>query len=130
MVCLLLVGLKSPRSAVLVLLPVLLAVILTMGLLVLLGELLTLFHLVALMLVVGIGIDYSLFFSRKETSEEDARRTFHALVVCAISTTTVFAILSSSEIPVLSAIGLTTSIGVVVSFVAAMAFARQPGIEA
>ncbi len=130
MICLLLVGLKSIRSVVLVLLPVLLAVILTMALLVLLGELLTLFHLVALMLVVGIGIDYSLFFGRKEVNDEDARRTFHALVVCTVSTATVFAILSSSEIPVLSAIGLTTSIGVVASFVSAMVFAaRQPGIE-
>jgi len=125
MLLLLLISLKSLRSALLVLLPVLLAVTLTAGLLVLLGEMLTIFHLVALMLVVGIGIDYSLFFSRQEMSEEDARRTFHALVVCAISTATVFTILASSEIPVLSAIGLTTAIGVVGSFVASMLFARQ-----
>jgi len=125
MVLLLLISLKSLRSALLVLLPVLLAVTLTASLLVLLGEMLTIFHLVALMLVVGIGIDYSLFFNRQEVSEEDARRTFYALVVCAISTTTVFTILASSEIPVLSAIGLTTAMGVVGSFVASMLFARQ-----
>ncbi len=125
MVCLLLIGLKSIRSALLVLLPVLLAVTLTIALLLLLGEMLTIFHLVALILVVGIGIDYSLFFGRQEASEEESRRTFHALVVCATSTTTAFAILATSEIPVLSAIGLTTAIGVVGSFVAAMVFARQ-----
>ncbi len=125
MICLLLVGLKSIRSAILVMLPVLLAVTLTIALLVLLGKMLTIFHLVALMLVMGIGIDYSLFFGRQEANEEERWRTFHALVVCAISTTTVFAILARSEIPVLSAIGLTTAIGVVGSFVAAMVFARQ-----
>ena len=125
MVLLLSVSLKSGRSALLILLPVLLAVTLTVALLVLLGEMLTIFHLVALMLVVGIGIDYSLFFSRQEASEEDGRRTFHALTVCAISTATVFAILAGSEIPVLSAIGLTTAIGVVGSFMASMIFARH-----
>ena len=125
MLLLLSISLKSGRSALLVLLPVLLAVTLTVGLLVLLGEMLTIFHLVALMLVVGIGIDYSLFFSRQEVSEEDSRRTFHALAVCAVSTATVFTILASSEIPVLSAIGLTTAMGVVVCFIASMVFARQ-----
>ncbi|MFC1602103.1 MMPL family transporter [Pseudomonadota bacterium] len=127
MVLLLSISLQSGRSALLVLLPVMLAVTLTVGLLVLLGEMLTIFHLVALMLVVGIGIDYSLFFSRQELSEEDGRRTFHALAVCAISTATVFTILASSEIPVLRAIGLTTAIGVVGSFIASMLLARQFG---
>jgi predicted exporter len=87
---------------------------------------LTIFHLVALMLVVGIGIDYSLFFSRQEASTEDSRRTFHALAVCALSTSSVFAILASSAIPVLNAIGLTTAIGVIVSFLAAMVLSSQP----
>jgi len=127
MLLLLSISLKSGRSALLVLLPVLLAVTSTVGLLVLLGEMLTIFHLVALMLVVGIGIDYSLFFNRQEMSKEDGQRTFHALVVCAISTATVFTILASSEIPVLHAIGLTTAIGVVGSFIASMLLARQFG---
>jgi len=125
MMGLLLLGLKSLRSALQVLLPVLLAVTLTVGLLVFMGVALSIFHLVALMLVAGIGIDYSLFFNRKEVSEEDDQRTFHALVVCAVSTTVVFTILACSEIPVLNAIGLTTAIGVVGSFVASMVFARQ-----
>ena len=122
---LLLLGLKSVRQTLLVLLPVVLAVTLTISLLVLLGQKLSIFHLVALMLVVGIGIDYSLFFSRKEASDEDEWRTFHALVVCALSTSTVFSILASSEVPVLNAIGLTTAIGVVMSFLASMLLARQ-----
>ena len=125
MFCLLLIGLKSVRSALLILLPVLLAVTLTIGLLVMLGEKLSIFHLVALMLVAGIGIDYSLFFGRQEASEEESRRTFHALIVCAISTSTVFTILASSEIPVLNAIGLTTAIGVVGCFIASMLLSRQ-----
>jgi len=122
---LLLLGLKSLRATVLVMLPVFIAITLTVALLVLLGQKLTIFHLVALMLVVGIGIDYSLFFSRQEVSTEDSRRTFHALAVCTLSTSSVFTILASSAIPVLNAIGLTTAIGVIVSFLAAMVLSRR-----
>ncbi len=128
MTLLLLMGLKSVRSVLKVLLPVLLAVTLTVALLVLMGVALSIFHLVALMLVAGIGMDYSLFFNRQEVSEEDGRRTFHALVVCAVSTTVVFTILAQSEIPVLSAIGLTTAVGIVGSFVASMLLARQSAV--
>lgn len=124
MTALLLFGLKSFRSTVLVLLPVLLAVSLTIAMLALLGEKLTIFHLVALMLVVGIGIDYSLFFGRREENAEDDRRTLHALMVCAISTSTVFLILSSSEIQVLNAIGQTVALGVVASFISCMMLSR------
>jgi len=86
------------------------------------GHLLSLFHLIALLLVMGIGIDYSLFFNRQEVDEEDRQRTLHSLLVCAISTVMVFGILASSEIPVLKAIGLTVSIGVFFSFLAAAFF--------
>ncbi len=125
MTLLLLVGLRSPSTTLRVLLPVLLAITLTVALLVFLGQKLTIFHLVALMLVVGIGIDYALFFSRKEASHEDEWRTFHALVVCALSTSTVFTILASSEVPVLNAIGMTTAIGIVISFITSMVLSRR-----
>ncbi|TFH46971.1 MAG: hypothetical protein E4H01_09080, partial [Lysobacterales bacterium] len=57
-------GLRSARRTLLVLLPGLVAVAIDVALLRMIGERLSLFHLVSLLLVVGISIDYGLFFSR------------------------------------------------------------------
>jgi predicted exporter len=104
-------GLRSWKQVLRVVLPVAAAIALSVASLHLLGERLTLFHLTALLLVLGIGIDYSLFFSRPGDADE-RRRTGHALLVCAISTLTVFGILALSSLPVLHAIGLTVFFGV------------------
>jgi len=108
-------GLRDPRRVLQVLLPVATAIAVSVAALHLLGERLSLFHLTALLLVLGIGIDYSLFFSRPEAPAE-RRRTGHALWVCAISTLTVFGILAFSSLPVLHAIGLTVLLGVLGSY--------------
>lgn len=105
------VSVRSLRRMVQVVLPLAAALSTTVALLHLLGERLTLFHLTSLLLVAGIGIDYNLFFSRGDAVRERAR-TFHALGVCAISTSVVFAILAISRLPVLHAIGLTVLLGV------------------
>ena len=62
------------------------------------GELLSLFHLVSLLLVVGISIDYGLFFSRGDTDAGMRGRTFHGLMVCMLSTVSVFGILATSRL--------------------------------
>ena len=53
----------------------------------------------------------------------------HALLVCAVSTVTVFGLLASSPIPVLHSIGITVSIGVPLCFLLALAAARSRGFE-
>jgi len=111
-------GLRSAAAALRVLLPILLATGLTAVLLGLIGERLSLFHLIALLLSAGIGIDYSLFFHRREAGRLS---TLHALLVCAVSTFTVFAILASSPVPVLHSIGITVTIGVPLCFLLALA---------
>ena len=59
-------GLRSVPAAFRVILPILIAIGLTSTLLGAMGEWLSLFHLIALLLTAGIGIDYSLFFHRCE----------------------------------------------------------------
>lgn len=125
-------GLRSMGRTARVLLPGLLAVAVDVAVLRLLGERLSLFHLVSMLLVVGISIDYSLFFSRDDRDPGMRGRTFHGLAVCALSTVSVFAILATSELPVLEAIGTTVAVGVAASFLAALALAppapeRGPG---
>lgn len=118
------VGLRSWRRVAAALLPVLLALVVVVATLLALGERLSLFHLVSLLLVLGIGVDYGLFFSRPGTDPAARRRTLHALLVCCGSALTVFILLSTSALPALHAIGLTVSLGVVASFVAALTLAR------
>lgn len=82
---------------------------------------LNLLHLLALILVAGIGIDYALFFTRvlgSETVDKYERAaTLHALLVCLFSSTSVFFLLAISEIKVLASIGMVVSVGVVLAFV-------------
>jgi predicted exporter len=117
-------GLRSWRRVTAALLPVGLALIFTVAALLALGERLSLFHLVSLLLVLGIGVDYGLFFSRPGADPALRRRTLHALLVCCGSALMVFGMLSLSALPALRAIGLTVSLGVAASFIAALAAAR------
>jgi predicted exporter len=75
------------------------------------GESLSLFHVATFLLVIGLGLDYALFFNRLEGSEEERRRTFYGLLVCSTTTILVFGVLATSSIPVLHAIGLTAALG-------------------
>lgn len=86
----------------------------------LLGSL-SLFDLVALTLVAGLGLDYALFFSRPERRQREYRATLHALGVCILSTVAVFGLLSLSTIPVLHGIGVSVTTGVCVTFFLAWA---------
>jgi predicted exporter len=117
-------GLGSLVRVAAVLLPVLLAISLDLAVLSWAGERLSLFHLVSLLLVLGIGIDYSLFFSRPDVESEVRRRTLHAVLVCSGSTLAVFGMLAFSRVPVLEAIGRTVSMGVLASFWMSWALAR------
>lgn len=85
---------------------------------------LSLFHLVALVLAAGLGLDYALFFEHAADDPAEQRRTLHAVIVCSLSTWFVFALLATSSVPVLRAIGVTVAIGVVCNFVLALALTR------
>jgi predicted exporter len=67
-------------------------------------------HLVALLLVLGLGLDYALFLSRTEPGEARAW-TRKGVLACAASTTLAFGILAGSSIPVLAYLGLTVAAG-------------------
>lgn len=118
-------GLRAWPRVLAVLLPVALAMLLTVTVLLGSGERLSLFHLISLLLVLGLGIDYSLFFSRPEAELTARQRTLHAVLVCSSSTLIVFGMLALSTLPVLSAIGKTVAIGVLASFIMALILARQ-----
>ncbi len=117
-------GLRAWYATLVALVPVVIALVLTVAALLALGERLSLFHLVSLLLVLGIGVDYGLFFSRPLADTVMRRHTLHALLVCCGSALTVFGMLALSELPALRAIGLTVSLGVAASFSTALVITR------
>jgi predicted exporter len=119
-------ALRDLKRVYRVLAPMAVTTVVVIALLQLSGTSLSLFHLIALMLAAGLGLDYALFFEHAADDPLEQRRTLHAVIVCSLSTLMVFALLATSTIPVLRAIGLTVSLGVVSNFVLALLLARQP----
>jgi predicted exporter len=124
-------ALRQPRRVLRVLAPMALTTLLILAVLRGFGVELNLFHLVALILAAGLGLDYGLFFEHAGDNREEQLRTLHAVIVCSLTTLLVFVLLGLSSIPVLRAIGSTVAIGVFGNFVLALLIARQPvAIEA
>lgn len=95
-----------------VLAPTALASVATLAVLGIAGQSLQLFHVLALMLVLGVGVDYGIFLQ-----EHGARRdptAWLAVVLSALSTLLSFGLLSLSNTPALRAFGLTMLIGTTV----------------
>ena len=119
-------SLRHPLRVWRVLLPMALTTLLILAVLRGAGVELNLFHLVALILAAGLGLDYALFFDHAGDDRADQLRTLHALIVCSLMTLLVFSLLAWSSIPVLRAIGITVALGVVGNFVLALLVSRQP----
>jgi len=113
-------ALRSGIRAVRVLTPMLLTSLLTVAILHAAGVPLSLFHVIALVLAAGLGLDYGLFFERSAHDPSGQRRTLHALLVCAAAALVVFSVLASSALPVLQSIGVTVVMGVIGNFVLAL----------
>ena len=115
---------KAPARVAWVVLTVLASLTFTTMTAALLHSGLTIIHIVALLLVMGLGLDYALFLSRTEGRDEQLSSR-HAVAACAITTTVTFGILAGSSIPVLKFIGLTVAIGSASSFVLALFGSRM-----
>jgi predicted exporter len=120
------VALRDTRRVRRVLAPMALTTLLVLASLHVGGVAMNLFHLIALVLAAGLGLDYALFFERAADDPAEQRRTLHAVLVCSLSTLMVFALLALSSLPVLRAIGVTVSLGVVSNFVLALLLTRPP----
>ena len=105
------IGLKSFLQVWRILAPIFAGLVVVTGILNLSGESLSLFHVATVLLVIGLGLDYALFFNRAEDHGEERRRTVFGLLVCSATTILVFGVLACSTIPVLHAIGLTAACG-------------------
>jgi predicted exporter len=119
-------GVRSIPATLRLLTPVLGAVLLTAGTLVAVGEKLTVFHLVSLLLVVGVGLNYALFFGRRHASAAERDLTLLSVSVAGLATLCAASALALTGTPVLKAIGVTTGLGAVFAFVVSAAWAPSP----
>jgi predicted exporter len=122
---LLLATLRSLRRSWEVLAPLAAAVIVTTAILLATGSRLNIFHLVALLLVIGVGSNYTLFFERRNMANASPERTVTSLLLCNLSTVIGFGVLAFASTPVLSAIGTTVAIGAFLSLVFAAILTAQ-----
>lgn len=94
-----------------------LAALLTLGCLGWLGAELTLFHSLALLLVFGIGVDYSLFFAN---ARQHNAAVLLAVLLSALSTLLGFGLLGLSQTLAIAAFGQTIALGILFTLLLAL----------
>lgn len=95
------------------------AMLLAVGTLGLAGEPVTLLHVLSLLLVLGMGVDYAVFLR-----EDQGAAPLLAVVLCTLTTLLSFGLLGFSSVPFVRAIGLTVSLGITFAFV--LSFVARP----
>ena len=112
-VVLLLIFLRSPGRTARVVAPLALAVLTVTACLVLLGQQLTILHLIGMLLIVAVGSNYALFFDRRSNDPHagSAPLTLASLVIANAATVLGFGVLGFSSVPVLAALGSTVAPG-------------------
>jgi len=119
-------GLRDLALTLRVLAPALGAALLCVATLLAAGARLSVLHLVALLLVVGVGLNYALFFNRRPAAEGESALTRLSLVVAGLASLCAALTLAAGSTPVLRAIGATFALGTVYGFLLSALLARRP----
>jgi predicted exporter len=123
------VGLRDPVRVLRVLGAVGAALLVAVAGLTATGVRLSLIHLVALQLVAGVGLDYALFFARRQLDAEERARTLRTLVTCNGMTLLTFGLLAACQTPLLRDIGVTVAMGALLAMAFSFLFAGQAPFE-
>lgn len=108
--------------------PTALACVLTVALLALGGQVLQLFHILPLLILLGLGVDYGIFLLEQPGRSET--QPFLSVTLAAVSTLLSFGLLALSGTPALHAFGLTLLIGVFLAWLLTPLFMpRDPGSD-
>jgi predicted exporter len=124
---LLLVRYRSARKPVIALAPGLLACVATVATLVAAGVPLTILHVMSLLLVVSMGVDFGIFLVDTTDTVEESARTMVSILTASITTVLSFGLLGLSESPGLAALGITVTLGVTFSLVFCVVLASLAG---
>ncbi|OAI61648.1 membrane protein [Ralstonia solanacearum] len=116
---LLLLALRSVQRTVLALAPLAAAVLVVGAGFALAGVPLTILHLVGMLLIVAVGSNYALFFSRRTDASADAQpvtpQTLVSLLIANLATVAGFGLLALSHVPMLETFGLTVGPGAILA---------------
>jgi predicted exporter len=104
-------ALRSRHRLARVVLPLAMAVVLTLALLVVLERPLGVLHLVGLLLVVAVGSNYALFFDHLRHTGQDDDDTMASLALANLTTVLSFGLMAASDIAALAAIGMVVAPG-------------------
>ena len=116
---LLLLRYRRLRPALAAFLPSLLVAGFLAGLAALLQIEASILHLIGLILVLGMGVDYGVFMVDSRSSKEALGTTLVSLLLSCITTMFVFGVMGFSAHPALHSIGRTTGVGIAFAFVLA-----------
>jgi predicted exporter len=126
-------GLRSLRRLWRVALPLAASVVLVLAGLTLAGVALGVLHLVGLLLVVAVGSNYALFFDQlaQHTPQQEAQaadaETLASLLLANLTIVASFALLCTSSVPLLVALGEVVAPGTLLCLLLSASWARRPG---
>jgi predicted exporter len=118
---------RDVRQSVVALAPAVLACVVTVGVLVTAGVALTILHVMSLLLVISLGVDFGIFFVDTSATLEDAARTMVSILTASVTTILSFGLLGLSASPGLAAIGVTVTLGVTFSLAACLVMVALSG---
>lgn len=101
--------------------PAVLAAATALALIALSGATIGILHVVALLLILSMGVDYGVFLAESRGDPGGFEATLLSVLVACLSTVLAFGLLAMSSSPALHAIGLTVGLGVLLSLVLAPA---------
>jgi len=110
---------RAWRPVVAAALPAALVAMSVLALLAATGTPVNLLHVMALIMVTGMGVDYGIFLVDAARREGEAGATMLSLLMSCLTTALVFGALAFSTQPALRAIGVTTGVGVILSYLLA-----------
>jgi predicted exporter len=130
-VVLLAIFMRSPARTARVVAPLALAVLTVTAGLVLVGQQLTILHLIGMLLIVAVGSNYALFFDRRSNDPHAGSTplTLASLVIANAATVLGFGVLGFSSVPVLSALGSTVAPGAFLALVFSALLAGGAGTQ-
>jgi len=114
-IALLLIWRYGVSLAVKVLTPPFIAALVALAISVVFALPITIFNLLALLLVLGIGIDYTLFFAEQK-EQVSSENTLLAITLSSITTLLSFGLLALSETQAIHGFGITVFTGIVVAW--------------
>jgi len=118
-IALLLVRYRRIRPALAAFFPSVLVTLLMLGGFALFGVETNLLHVVGLVMVLGMGVDYGVFVVDSASDPEEMGVTLLSTFVGSITTVLTFGVLAFSRHPALQSIGVTIGIGILLAFLLA-----------